>query len=883
MAKMKTKSLRNNEKKFWLYLIGVFFIYYLIYYFPYLIDGLAIRGDDYNWKWGGGSGSLKSIFSTYTLKGSWTPYRDLFGNWYYGRIITPTEIWLRSFSGIFGTNTLFMFMFSLLFWATYLFFRSWDVQRIPAIISAIFITFSPSFHTFIRTGHIDKIILSPFIMFAFAFITMMFRKKKFTLIYALLTTLSLSFAFDDGDPQVFLFFSPFFSLYALGLFFIKHQVSDADDNKFKNLETPNDKKSKLNTFIKEHYQNFLNNRKLIPIFILIPFLTLGLSLQSLDSYTGKLSSSKNENPGLSDWIPLGEEQKVTKKHIPEEKIKKELENWYWATQWSIPKAETIDLFVPGFMGYLTGSPTEPYWGRVGQTEGWDQHRQGYQNYSLMTNYLGVFLIIFLIYGLIYCHPIIRIAGASLLVVFLILSYGKFSFAYRWLYELPYMNEFRNPNKFMQLFHFTASIIFGFGLSHYYEKVKVRLSSNASPPPFNFFLIFFSIVMVIGVLGLIGFSIESAQLLAYFGARYPYKTATIIISNMNFYWIKATLIFSIACLMLHFFHKKANLKNYKIWIGIILIFGLIDMYVVNKKFYWYEKPIKEETVFHKLLKGKVPGYEKYNGNDLQDNRRMFFLGVRNNNGRYFQHLLYDAHLPRTLIDYTVIRKASDIPKKNRNFMDILNNQDLRRLKIAGVRYVFSSQPINNSQFKLIYMDEIKRLNERVYLYDFITALPHFYIRGNLEFGNDLKTTLGRMNESSFDIYRSVMLYDKVKSILTEKQLSSLSFNSENKITIKEKVNNNEFILQADLKTPTVLIMNNAYHQNWSAESGNKVLPHFPANYFFNAFYLTPEDKEIKISFSLIDTRKSIFIILNLLKYVLLLWILFIALKLFFKKS
>lgn len=880
MAKMKTKFLRNNEKKFWLYLIGIFFIYCLIYYFPYFIDGLAIKSDDFSWK----SDNITRIFSIYDLTGSWNPFSGLFGSSYYGKVITPTEIWLRIFPAVFSTNTLFMFMFSLLFWSTYLFFRSWDVQRIPAIISAIFITFSPSFHTFIRTGHIDKIILSPFVMFAFAFITMMFRKKKFALIYALLTTLSLSFAFDDGDPQVFLYFSPFFSLYALSLFFIKHQVSDANDNKnkFRNIEISNDKKSKLNTFIKEHYRNFLDNRKLIPIFVLIPFLTLGLSLQSIDNYTGKLNSSKDKHLELSDWIPLGVEQEVVKKLIPEEKTKKELENWYWATQWSIPKSETIDLFVPGFMGYLSRSPSEPYWGRVGQTEGWEQHRQGFQNYSLMTNYLGVFLIIFLIYGLIYCHPIIRIAGASLLVIFLILSYGKFSFAYRWFYELPYMSEFRNPNRFMQLFHFTASIIFGFGLSHYYEKIKVRLSSNSSPTPFNFFLIFFSIVMVIGVLGLIGFSIESAQLLAYFGARYPYKTATIIISNMNFYWIKATLIFSIACLMLHFFHKKVNLKNYKIWIGIILIFGLIDMYVVNKKFYWYEKPSTEETTFHKLLNGKIPGYEKYNGDDLQDNRRMFFLRTQDN-GQYFQYLLYNAHLPLKLIDYTIVRKASDIPKKNRNFINILDNQDFRRLKIAGVRYVFSGQPINNSQFKLIYMDEIKHLNERVYLYDFITALPHFYIRGNPEFGNNLETTLGRMNENSFDIYRSVMLHDKVKNVLTDEQLSSLSPNPENKITIKEKVSRNEFILQADLKTPTVLIMNNNYNQNWSAESGNKVLPHFPANYFFNAFYLTPENKEIKVSFNFVNTQKTIFIIVNLLKYVLLAWVLFIVLKPFFKKS
>jgi len=41
-------------------------------------------------------------------------------------------------------------------------------------------------------------------------------------------------------------------------------------------------------------------------------------------------------------------------------------NWNWATQWSYPPGEVVDLFAPGYHGWKSGDPRAPYWGALGR-------------------------------------------------------------------------------------------------------------------------------------------------------------------------------------------------------------------------------------------------------------------------------------------------------------------------------------------------------------------------------------------------------------------------------------------------------------------------------------------------------------------------------------
>jgi len=51
--------------------------------------------------------------------------------------------------------------------------------------------------------------------------------------------------------------------------------------------------------------------------------------------------------------------------------------WDWATQWSLPKTETLGLLVPGLFGYRMDTPGGgEYWGAVGRDPAWDRYFAG---------------------------------------------------------------------------------------------------------------------------------------------------------------------------------------------------------------------------------------------------------------------------------------------------------------------------------------------------------------------------------------------------------------------------------------------------------------------------------------------------------------------------
>ncbi|HOX58932.1 MAG TPA: polysaccharide biosynthesis/export family protein [Candidatus Paceibacterota bacterium] len=53
------------------------------------------------------------------------------------------------------------------------------------------------------------------------------------------------------------------------------------------------------------------------------------------------------------------------------------ERWDWATQWSLPKSETLSLIVPGLFGFRMDTPEGgSYWGACGRDPAWDRYFDG---------------------------------------------------------------------------------------------------------------------------------------------------------------------------------------------------------------------------------------------------------------------------------------------------------------------------------------------------------------------------------------------------------------------------------------------------------------------------------------------------------------------------
>ncbi len=149
--------------------------------------------------------------------------------------------------------------------------------------------------------------------------------------------------------------------------------------------------------------------------------------------------------------------------------------WDGATQWSLPKVETLRVVIPGLFGYRMDTPDGGnYWGSVGQTPGWEQHHQGYPRHSGAGVYAGVLVALIAAWGLAQAarggkssfsvaeRRSVWFWGAMALVS-LLLALGRHAPFYQFVYALPYFSTIRNPIKFMHPFAVSVVVLFGYGL------------------------------------------------------------------------------------------------------------------------------------------------------------------------------------------------------------------------------------------------------------------------------------------------------------------------------------------------------------------------------------------------------------------------------------
>ncbi|MBL68581.1 MAG: hypothetical protein CMO74_09075 [Verrucomicrobiales bacterium] len=198
--------------------------------------------------------------------------------------------------------------------------------------------------------------------------------------------------------------------------------------------------------------------------------------------------------GLMAWNTIASVRETQTQGIVNQEFSAE-HQWNGATQWSLPKAETARLAVPGLFGYRMDSPPEQrYWGSVGQTPGWPEHRMGMPHHSGYGVYAGVLVLVVAVWGLVNSFrredgPYSRVEcrfiwfTATLAIISLGLAWGRHGFLYQLIYPLPFFNDIRNPIKFMQPFSLLLVILFGLGLQGiarlYLEDTRRRVKEAGS--------------------------------------------------------------------------------------------------------------------------------------------------------------------------------------------------------------------------------------------------------------------------------------------------------------------------------------------------------------------------------------------------------------------
>ncbi len=188
-----------------------------------------------------------------------------------------------------------------------------------------------------------------------------------------------------------------------------------------------------------------------------------------------------------------------------------LERWDWATQWSLPKMETLGLAVPGVFGYKMDTPKDMmpglkpaydggvYWGGMGRSPEIDRWLdagsqgpmpQGFMRFTGSGNYCGILVCLLAAWAI--AQSLRRKDSAFddvqkkliwfwavVMVASLLLAWGRFApMFYGALYQLPYFSTIRNPAKFIFFFCWAIVILFAFGV---HALSKLHLNPHAPQP------------------------------------------------------------------------------------------------------------------------------------------------------------------------------------------------------------------------------------------------------------------------------------------------------------------------------------------------------------------------------------------------------------------
>ena len=202
--------------------------------------------------------------------------------------------------------------------------------------------------------------------------------------------------------------------------------------------------------------------------------------------------------------------------------------WNSATQWSLPKKETLGLVAPGFFGYrmrqhiLKVDHSSAYWGDIGRDPRIDglgsedpevRHKTAmlfnlpeevrqqlntqtrhertapmtnitkkagiYWRYSGTGEFVGILISLLAFFALANIfrgaqtpfakNERVAVIFWGVVALFCILaSWGRFGFLYKLLYQIPYVSTVRNPIKFLTPFHIGWIILAGYGMEALYR-------------------------------------------------------------------------------------------------------------------------------------------------------------------------------------------------------------------------------------------------------------------------------------------------------------------------------------------------------------------------------------------------------------------------------
>lgn len=576
--------------------------------------------------------------------------------------------------------------------------------------------------------------------------------------------------------------------------------------------------------------------------------------------------------------------------------------WDGATMWSLPKAETLRVLVPGLFGYrMDAEDGGNYWGSSGQTPGDPRSR-----HSGSGEYAGALVVLIAAFAVAnafrrknnpYSDLERRVVYffASAAVISLLLAWGRHAPFYQLVYSLPFFSTIRNPMKFMHPFHMALLILFGLGLEvifrAYAREVETKAAGLkaaisawwAKAPVFERRWTFASLGFCgLFLLGCFIYISSRKELLAYlrtggFTPELAEKIASFSYAEAMWGWLCLTIavLVVIAALSGWFSGKRAR--------HLIFVFGVfvtIDLARANLpwiEYYNYKERYASNAVIdflrknsheHRVTARLTPFASKHlTVDDPGPGNTAFFAGVAN---QWLQHhfqyyniqALEPVQMPRTPeLDekffkqlfpsqgLTVVPRLWELTNTryllgDKNYITAFFQQvepGRQRYRIVLTFDMVPKPGVQMERATLDDLDWVENPNGRFAIIEFTGALPRAGLYPQWQKASDDQQALAELASPAFNPHTNLFVHGDIPFT----PAPGTNFQGGATIT---KYQPKRIELSVSNSAPAILLYNDKFDPNWRATVNGQAVEIVRANYIMRGIPLPAGTHTVVMSYS-----------------------------------
>jgi hypothetical protein len=585
----------------------------------------------------------------------------------------------------------------------------------------------------------------------------------------------------------------------------------------------------------------------------------------------------------------------------DEQMQTREQHWDWATQWSLPKREALSLIVPGLFGYRVDTPGGAnYWGEIGRDAAWvryfESHQEGKQPPGLKRFtgsgfYAGVVVVMVALWaalqsllgGGIVFDKISRNRiwfWMGVLVVSLLLGFGRYAPFYRIVYGLPFFSTIRNPIKFIELVNVAFVVLFAYGADGLWRRyLKPGVSTQALPAAAakvdRYWLRGCMVFFLITIAGWAIYASRRQEVEEYLRSQLYTGILPQMISQFSIGQVKWCVIFmGLGGVLMAVLLRRGFQGRQALWgAGLLGLLVFLDYYNANYPWVTY-----------------LDYHQRYADNPVLDllatnqcEHRVSFVPFKPSGATEIFPQIYRLDWMQHQFQHRNIQSLDlvqmpRLPEDMKAFMDATQFDGttptfphlVRRYELTSTRYLlcstalltmankefesfqkrvrvitqFNLVPWNNPEAAFLfqkYKPEITPGGE-FSLVEFSGALPRAKLCSNWQCSTNDKATLAQIADPQFDPSQKLIVSGDVPApppqTTTNAAASDVTFVS----YAPKKV-----VLKADAKIPSVLLLNDRYDPNWRVSVDGKASALLHCNYLMRGVYLEPGSHVVEFRF------------------------------------